>query len=95
MPGGADPRESVQAGYPLLVLDTETLDRSSEEMLHKLAAMSLPFALITTFAAIAAADVGPSCKCSMLGNQAESALAATMIASGGLLLVVARRRRQR
>lgn len=82
----------------MLALDTETLDRSSEEMHHKLAAMILPFAFITTFAAIAAADVapsGPSCKCSMLGTQAESALAGTMIASGGLLLAVARRRRQR
>jgi MYXO-CTERM domain-containing protein len=57
-------------------------------------AAALAFAMTSSLAGLAAADVAPRCKCSTPGLAAQSGVAAVMAVAGAAVLLLRRGRRR-
>jgi MYXO-CTERM domain-containing protein len=66
----------------------------------RLAGFVLSLAMVTSFAAIASADVprapppAPGCRCSLIGEATDGVPVGAMVGTGALLLLVSRRRKR-
>ncbi len=56
--------------------------------------VALSFVVVTSFTAVAAADVPRGCKCGVASASSRGVLTAGMLGGGALLLLAARRRRR-